>query len=191
MTILTFDVAIDMILLCFLCITAVGIIYIKNLLVGAVLLSIFSLLMAALYLALSAPDVAITEAAVGAGFSTILFLLALSLTGFEEKKHNGSFWLPLITVLLCAGGLIYATLGMPNFGSADTPIHTYLAPHYIDESGKEIGIPNIVTSVLASYRGYDTLGETVVIFTAAISILALLSQRLTKRGADSQPHDKV
>ena len=47
---------------------------------------------------------------------------------------------------------------------------------YIIESGNEIGIPNLVTSVLASYRGYDTLGEITVIFTACIGVLILLGR---------------
>jgi multicomponent Na+:H+ antiporter subunit B len=50
-------------------------------------------------------------------------------------------------------------------------------PLYIDGSENDIGVPNIVTSVLASYRGYDTLGETAVIFTAGIGVMLLLGRR--------------
>ena len=50
----------------------------------------------------------------------------------------------------------------------------------INESLKETGVPNVVTAVLASYRGYDTLGETTVVFTAGIGVIALLRQRKRK-----------
>jgi len=58
-----------------------------------------------------------------------------------------------------------------------------VAPRYLEESGTEIGIPNVVTSVLASYRGYDTLGETAVIFTAGVGVLVLLgsARRLRRK----------
>ena len=64
---------------------------------------------------------------------------------------------------------------MPLFGDPDAPAHHKLAPRFLGQSGDEIGIPNVVTSVLASYRGYDTLGEVVVIFTAGIAVLLLLA----------------
>ena len=61
---------------------------------------------------------------------------------------------------------------MPAFGDPNAPVHTHVAPRYIGESGEEVGIPNIVTSVLASYRGFDTLGEVTVVFTALIGRVA-------------------
>ncbi|MEM7564817.1 MAG: Na(+)/H(+) antiporter subunit B, partial [Pseudomonadota bacterium] len=63
------------------------------------------------------------------------------------------------------------------FGDPDNPVHQHVAPRYIEESPKEIGLPNMVTSVLASYRGFDTLGEVVVVFAALIAVLSLLGIR--------------
>ena len=54
-------------------------------------------------------------------------------------------------------------------------VHT-AGPDYLARSVAETGIPNVVTSVLASYRGFDTLGETTVIFTAGIAVLMLLKR---------------
>jgi multicomponent Na+:H+ antiporter subunit B len=65
---------------------------------------------------------------------------------------------------------------MPNFGDPNAPIHHHVAPRYIEDSGREVVVPNIVTSILASYRGYDTLGEVTVIFTAACGVLVLLGR---------------
>ena len=64
-------------------------------------------------------------------------------------------------------------------------LHQHVAPEYIENSPEEIGIPNVVTSVLASYRGYDTMGETAVIFTAGIGVLALLGLRRRRQASDS------
>ena len=86
-------------------------------------------------------------------------------------------------VTVTGGLLIFATLDMPPYGDPSAPIHHHVGQYYIDKSGTEVGPPNVVTSVLASYRGYDTLGEVVVIFTAAVGVMALIgrSRRVKKK----------
>lgn len=165
------------ILLLLLLTTALGIVLLRNLLTATLLLAIFSLLMAVMYLVLDAPDVAMTEAAVGAGISTVLVLAALIYTGSEEKGLAGNLLTPLIVVLITGIALLYATIGMPDFGDVTNPAQQHLKPYFIQESPEDIGIPNVVTSILASYRGFDTLGEAVVVFTAAVSVLMLLGGR--------------
>lgn len=164
-------------LMIFMALTGVAIAKLHDLFAVVMLTGIFSLLGAAAYVVLDAVDVAFTEAAVGAGASTVLMLGTLALTTAKEKpsppKHIFS---ALVVVGLTGAVLIYGTLDMPNYGDPGAPIHHHVAPRYLNESGTEIGIPNVVTSVLASYRGYDTLGETFVIFTAAIGVLAILGR---------------
>ena len=70
---------------------------------------------------------------------------------------------------------------MPRFGDPNAPIHRHVVPRYIDDSLQETGLPNIVTSVLASYRGYDTMGEVTVIFTAGIGVMLLLGTATRRR----------
>ena len=70
--------------------------------------------------------------------------------------------------------LVWGTLVLPPFGTPDAAIHKHVAPRYLADTIKETDVPNVVTSVLADYRGYDTLGETTVIFTAGIGVLLLL-----------------
>ena len=124
-----------------------------------------------------------TEAAVGAGIATVLGLVTLSLTGRPEEKPSSRSTVGAFMVTMVTGAvLINTTFDMPSFGDPQAPIHQHVAPRYIEESGREIGVPNIVTSVLASYRGYDTLGETTVIFTAACGVLALLGRRRRRAG---------
>lgn len=136
---------------------------------------IYGLLSASFFVAMDAVDVAFTEASVGAGVSTLLMLVAITMTGRTENPVNYKPLLALAVVVITGGLLIYGTLDMPYFGSADAPVHTHVAPRYINDSMQEVGVPNIVTSVLASYRAFDTFGEVVVIFTAGIGVLALLS----------------
>jgi multicomponent Na+:H+ antiporter subunit B len=174
---------IDMILLVFMVVTALAFVVIRNLFAIVMLSGVFSLTAAILYLVMDAVDVAFTEAAVGAGIATVLGILALSLTGKPEEaptKRNALG--PFILTMLTGAVLINATFDMPSYGDPNAPIHQHVAPRYINESGREIGVPNIVTSVLASYRGYDTLGEVTVIFTAACGVLALLGRRRRQSG---------
>lgn len=174
---------VDIVLLAFMVVTAVAVMQLRSLFAAVMLMGIFSLLSAAVFTQLDAVDVALTEASVGAGVSTVLLLGTLALTATQEEKprsHRHIF--ALLVVLAVGAALLYGTRDMPDFGDPDTPVHTHVARHYIEKSEAEIGVPNIVTSVLASYRGYDTLGETVVVFTAAIGVLLLLARR---EGADS------
>ncbi len=142
---------------------------------------VYSLIAAAMFVALDAVDVAFTEAAVGAGISTVLMVGALSLTKQREKIPVHTPLLPMIVVLVTGAALIYGTFDMPNFGDPDAPANRYLVDRYIQDSPTEIGIPNIVTSVLASYRGYDTLGEVTVIFTAGVAVLMLIGGAWRRR----------
>ncbi|MGF1640214.1 MAG: DUF4040 domain-containing protein [Rhodospirillales bacterium] len=138
---------------------------------------------------LDAVDVAFTEAAVGAGIPTVLGLATLAVVGTElEKRQTRSFVGPVLIVLITGAALIYGTLDMPHYGDPSAPIHHHVAPRYIQDSGREVGVPDIVTSVLASYRGYDTLGEAFVIFTAAAGVLVLLGRgrRRGRQGPDQE-----
>ncbi|MDW3095843.1 MAG: DUF4040 domain-containing protein [Gammaproteobacteria bacterium] len=154
--------------------TAIAIIAMRNILSVIMLGGIYSLLSATFFVLLDAVDVAFTEAAVGAGISMVLFLSALAVTGKHQALTRKNHMIPIFVVLVTGAGLIYSTSDMPAFGDPNAPVHTHVAPRYIQQSGEEIGIPNIVTSVLASYRGFDTLGEVTVVFTALIAVLLLL-----------------
>ena len=136
---------------------------------------IYGLLSASFFVAMDAVDVAFTEASVGAGVSTLLMLITVAMTGRTEHVARHKPYLAFVVVFVTGCLLIYGTLDMPHFGSADAPSHTHVGPRYINDSMQEIGVPNMVTSVLASYRGFDTFGEVTVIFTAGIGVLALLS----------------
>lgn len=174
---MSIEIVVNFVLLTFLTIVALAVTRIRSLIASAMLFGIFSLLIASLFVALDAVDVAFTEASVGAGIATVLMLGTLAIVGAtEEVRHVRSFKALLICVVTGAA-LIYATLDMPWVGDPNAPANQHVVPRYLEQSGAEIGIPNVVTSVLASYRGYDTLGEVTVIFTAGIAVLCLLGAR--------------
>lgn len=171
---------IEILLFVLLLITAVTIAALNDLFAAAMLSGIFSLLCASLFTLMDAVDVAFTEAAVGAGISTVLMLGALALTGSREYQQPTRLG-PFVVVFLTGAMLIYGTLDMPAYGDPQAPIHHHVADRYIADQSENFGLPNIVTAVLASYRGFDTLGETAVIFTAAVGVMALLLGRRRRR----------
>ncbi|MEA1889564.1 MAG: DUF4040 domain-containing protein [Pseudomonadota bacterium] len=176
------DLFINITLLAFIAITAVAIVRMTNLFAIIMLFGIFSFLSAGLFVEMDAVDVAFTEAAVGAGISTVLMIATIALTKDQNEKQPGSHrrWLPLAVVTMTGAVLVYGTLDIPAFSDPNAPAQMHVAPDYLERSVPETGVPNVVTSVLASYRGFDTLGEVVVVFTAGIAVLLLIGGRRPK-----------
>ncbi|MDP6947595.1 MAG: DUF4040 domain-containing protein [Arenicellales bacterium] len=173
--------AINIVLLGMLAVTALAAIRLHDLFAVVMLFGIYSLLAAVVFVVLDAVDVAFTEAAVGVGISTVLMLATIGLAGRHEKRPAHRPLLPLLVVVVTGAALVYGTLDMPHFGDPNAPVHQHVVPRYLQRSADEIGIPNVVTNILASYRGYDTLGELTVIFTAGVGVLALLGLRRRRR----------
>ncbi len=160
-------------LLSLLVIAALAIVRTENLFVAVMLTSIFSLLMAANFFILDAADVALTEAAVGAGITTVIFLSALALTTEREKSVRRSR-VTLVVVAVLTTLIIYATFDKPRLGDPEAPVHQHVAPWYLENTPVFMDFPNVVTAVLGSFRGYDTLGEVFVVFAACIGVLFIL-----------------
>ena len=155
---------------------AIALLKTRTVIFTIILTSAYSLIAALMFITLDAVDVAFTEASVGAGISTILFLAAMAYLPKEEEEEENlnNQLLPFLTCFVLGGILIWCSYDLPEIGLVSSPIHQHIVPDYILGSRDDIGIPNIVTSVLASYRGYDTFGETIVVFTAGVAVLALL-----------------
>lgn len=170
----------------FLGIAAAAVLSLRSLFAVVMMSSIYSLLAAGLFVLMDAVDVAFTEAAVGAGVATVLLLTTLALTGTEERRRRGVPLVPLLVVVATGALLFYATLDMPSYGDPGTPVQTHLTPQFLERSIPDTTVPNVVTTILASYRGFDTLGEVVVIFTAGIGVIILLGGRF-RREEEPEP----
>lgn len=182
------------VLLLFLLIISFAILFASNFIFEVIYLSTFSLIMALLYLVMKAPDVAITEAAVGACITTLLLLWTEAIinsqkqteqrssikakitasTNIKDREGRLAKFTALIVISATAGALFYCLPELPQYGSFNAPANNEVYKYYLENTESKFGFPNVVTAILAGFRGYDTLGETFVIFTAAISILFLL-----------------
>ena len=175
-TALLFISSVLMILTCFRLATS------RNLLSSVILMSAFSLLIGLCYLFLDAPDVAMTETALGACLSSCVLLNVIKITGEAtgETKRLRTLFASLICLLFTAI-LAWAATDLPEFGKADSPIQEHVTKYYIENTRHEIGIPSMVAAILASYRGFDTLGETTVILVAGLGVVLVLNRRKTEK----------
>jgi len=73
--------------------------------------------------------------------------------------------------------LLYAGQYLPLVGDPNAPAHRHVSPAYIESGLEQTATPNIVTTVLADYRSYDTLGEVLVILTASLGCFLLMNRR--------------
>ncbi|MBW2249173.1 MAG: hypothetical protein JRF60_00715 [Deltaproteobacteria bacterium] len=83
----------------------------------------------------------------------------------------------LLIVIITGMVLAYGTMDMPDWGDPDSAASRHVSPEYISDAVEKTATPNIVTAVLADYRGYDTLGETAVIFSAGMACILLLRRK--------------
>lgn len=151
----------------------------KNILVVSLLNSTFSLFTVIMYLLLDAPDVAMTEAAVSV-LASVFSIYAIRALYLPPYNFEDSFK-PLLFLLFLglASLLIYASCDLPKFGDAAAISHQKVAAYYLENTAKDINIPSIVAAILASYRGYDTLLETLVILIGGVSVLLVSERTIT------------
>jgi multicomponent Na+:H+ antiporter subunit B len=167
---------INTVLLVFLLIIAIAVLRVRHLLAMIMLFGLYSLMVAGLFVVLDAPDVAFTEAAVGTGISTVLMLVTLaSIRGGHEVRTERHMKVgPLLLALTMGGTLAYGMHDISKLGDPNAPAHQQVGKYYIEKGQEDTGVPNLVTAVLASYRGFDTLGEVTVVLTAGLGVLMLL-----------------
>lgn len=151
---------------------------VRDLLAAVVLFGAFSFFSAMFFASLGALDVAFTEAAVGAAITTVLFVTAIFRTerrvGPARRRRRPASLGSWAALALVLAALVPALAHLPRVGDPDSPPARHVSPRYIERGEAETGAPNLVTAVLADYRGYDTLGETTVIFTAGLACLLVL-----------------
>ncbi|MAF57159.1 DUF4040 domain-containing protein [Ponticaulis sp.] len=168
-------ILIDISVLTMMAITAIAIARLRSLFALVMLSGVYSLLSATWFVIADAVDVAFTEAAVGAGISSALILGAMLLTVRVAKEDKPLKRIaPMLVVVITGAILFYATIDLPGFGDPNSPANSYLAQEFLQRNYGDIGIPNVVTSVLASYRGFDTFGEVGVVFIAGVAVALLL-----------------
>lgn len=165
----------------FLVAIALAVALLRDVLAATVVFAAYSLGIAIVWIALQAPDVALTEAAVGAGVTTSLFLVAIVKTGRPVGEAILVRDVRPRSVLVAVGavGVVGATVpALPAVGAPDAPPFQRVAPHYLEQSLPLLGIENVVTAILAGYRAFDTFGEVAVVFAAGIAVLVVAGREV-------------
>jgi multicomponent Na+:H+ antiporter subunit B len=171
--------ALDILLFVILIVTAVLALQVEDLLTAVAMLAGYSLFAALLFAGMKAVDVAFVEAALGAGLTGVLLIGAILATSrrIDGKVGGGRRLAVLAVVGAFVGLMLFASGGLPDRGDPEAPAHHRVAPEYLEGSMEETRTPNVVTAVLADYRSMDTLGETLVILTAALAASLVLVRR--------------
>ncbi len=180
----------DLLLLGLLIAAAVVAIRVRQLVATVAVLSIYSLLVALLFANMGAVDVAYVEAVLGSALSGVFLLIAVLATdNVRTKRSRRAEWVAIPAVVALVGLLLYATTDLPDRGDPDAPAsRSEATEYYVAESLDDAKTPNVVTTILADYRGLDTLGETTVVFTAALAV-GLVLRRGLPRGDDTPVTD--
>lgn len=164
-------------------ITALALIWVRNLFAVVMLLSVYSALLAVIFAVMGSVDVAFMEAVVGTTMSTIFFMgLMWWVNPDELTLHTGRRRLVAILPAAGFGGiLLYGVNALPAFGDPSAPAHLHISPVYAAGSVADMATPNVVTAVLADYRSFDTMIESAVVVAAVLSCLLVL------RYGDAEP----
>lgn len=177
----------DFIILALLVPCALAAVALKDMLSAAITFGAYSFLMCLLWTEMGAVDVAFTEAAVGAGVSTVLFIAAVFQSRRDVKsRRTGRLVFKFLGVLVAGvmgSILLWAGSDFPQWAAPGSPPSQHVSPYYLTHSLEDTAVPNVVTSVLADYRGFDTMFETAVIFAAGMAVLLILRQFGSSRQA--------
>lgn len=165
----------DLLLLTLLLACAVVAVIVRSMLATVAVLAAFSLFAALLFAGMGAPDVAFVEAVLGSAFVGVLLLVAVLVTGDRPAgRDRRAAWIAGPLIIVFAGLMLYASQDLPDRGDPFAPGHRGVARGYVEGSLADSETPNVVTAVLADYRSMDTLGETLVVFTAALAAALVL-----------------
>jgi multicomponent Na+:H+ antiporter subunit B len=176
------EAALSVVLLAFVLAVAAFTAVVRDVLTAVVVFAAYSLGLAMVWALYRAPDVGLTEAAVGAGVTTALFLLAISQTvrpASERVLVDRRSVRPRSVLVAGAatGGLLLTVPALPPVGASETPAFGSVAAFYLTDAAAR-GVDNAVTAVLVVYRGFDTFGEVAVVFAAAVAVLAVLGREV-------------
>lgn len=168
-------------LLGFVLVSALATILLRDVLAAIIAFGAYSLGLAMLWLTLQAPDVALTEAAIGAGVTTVLFILTLTKTvraEMDTSVFTPINWPAAGIAAGFAGALLWTVPAIPAIGDPDAIAwrNPDVTQFYLDSAYAQTGVENVVTAVLAAYRGFDTFGEAVVVFAAGVAVLVVIKE---------------
>lgn len=167
------------IILVLLIISSLRLLFSKNMVETIIIMSVFSLLISLCYLLMDAPDVAMTEVALGSCLSTCVlvnFIRTINCLPIDSCNQVRV----ILAAILCLSLIIVLTwvcFDLPEYGARESALQSHISKYYLENTKNDIGLPSFVAAILASYRGYDTLAETTVILIAGLGALLILSKQ--------------
>lgn len=175
----------DLLIFTLLVASALAALILRQLVATVAMLAIYSLLVALLFANMGAIDVAFVEAVLGSALSGVLLLLAVLATGnVRALRSRASVFLAGPVVVALGALVLWGTADLPDRGDPLSPASVGVSAEYLERSLDDTKTPNVVTSILADYRSIDTLGEVIVVFTAALSVALVLRLGLALRRND-------
>ncbi|MDS0293329.1 DUF4040 domain-containing protein [Halogeometricum sp. S3BR5-2] len=172
---------IEVALLVFVVSCAFATAFLRDVLGAIIAFGAYSLGIAIVWVYLRAPDVGLTEAAVGAGVMTILFLLTIAKTTrpTDERTIERIDYRAAAVAISLVAVLSTTLVALPPVGAADTAVVTDdVTRYYLANAYEVTEVQNAVTAVLAAYRGFDTMGEAAVVYAAGVSLLVVLKKEV-------------
>lgn len=177
----------EILLLIVLILTASAVFFTKRNLTAIIIFTAFSLVMSIVWIIVKSPDLALIEAAVGAGVTSLLFFVALYSVGELKKKEspkrkNSSSYnfLAIILIAIIVILLLVNVNYLPMYGEETNPSVNEVFNRYVESGVEETGSINLVAAVILDYRAFDTFGEAVMIFSALVSVIMLLKNEREK-----------
>ncbi len=170
-------------LLLFVVLTALMTAMLRDVLAAIIVFGGYSLGMAILWVVLQAPDVGLTEAAVGAGVMTVLFLVTIArttrMTGLEVTTVDVN-WSAAVLCVVFVFAVLATVPALPAVGAGPeaNPAFGEVSSYYIENAYDDTHVENVVTAVLVAYRGFDTFGEATVVFAAGVAVLTVLRREV-------------
>ncbi len=181
----------ELLLMAILIITAIAVAFTKRNLTAIIIFTTYSLVMSILWILIKSPDLAITEAAVGAGITSLLFYITLRDVGElvsttkvkkrkKSKKTESNLAYNFFSILFTLGIvsiLLYTINFLPEQGGFNVPALNEVFDRYVSSGVEETGAINIVAAVILDYRAFDTFGEATMLFTATMGVVSLLRKK--------------
>jgi len=150
-------------------------IYAKDLLSSVIACGVVGYSLVICFLLLKAPDLAIVQIVVDT--ITLIIMVAVVLDTSREEKYAKPDTKETISIIAGILAIIFLFYFFTRSVQTLDPLgqgSLRMAKYYIEGAAQKTGSANLVTGVVFDFRGYDTMGEAVVLVTAVLGVLTIL-----------------
>ena len=153
----------------------------SNIILDLVLMSVISMVYTLFYVFVSAGDVAITEACINVFLSTSFFIITVFYTKNYNSANSNNNYIGIFLIFFISVFSVLYIYDAPILGAYSNVTNNEVYSYYLDNTKEYFHFPNVVAAILAGFRGFDTLFETVVIFISALSVYIIIKGNYDER----------